>query len=70
MLTWLAAHWIDILLVLAVLAAVTLAAMKILKGESGESVVEGLLSSALSALTGSKRELPEGEDVIELPTEE
>lgn len=31
MLTWLAAHWIDILLVLAVLAAVTLAIMKILK---------------------------------------
>ena len=31
MLTWLAAHWIDILLVLAVLAAVTLAVMKILK---------------------------------------
>ncbi|MBO4426788.1 MAG: FeoB-associated Cys-rich membrane protein [Clostridiales bacterium] len=31
MLTWLAARWIDILLVLAVLAAVTLAVMKILK---------------------------------------
>lgn len=39
-------------------------AMKILKGQAGESVVEGLLSSALSALTGGKRELPaeEGED--------
>ena len=45
-------------------------AMKILKGQAGESVVEGLLTSALSALTGGKREMPEGEDVIELPTEE
>ena len=40
-------------------------AMKILKGQAGESVVEGLLSSALSALTGGKRELP-----AELPVEE
>ena len=45
-------------------------AMKILKGQGGESVVEGLLSSALSALTGGKREMPEGEDTIELPVEE
>ena len=40
-------------------------AMKILKGQAGESVVEGLLSSALSALTGGKREMP-----AELPVEE
>ncbi len=45
-------------------------AMKILKGQGGESVVAGLLSSALSALTGGKREMPEGEDAIELPVEE
>ncbi len=45
-------------------------AMKILKGQGGESVVEGLLSSALSALTGGKREMPEGEGTIELPVEE
>ena len=35
------------------------AAMKVLKGGSSEVLVENLISGALGALTGSKREMPE-----------